>query len=204
MNPLITVVVLENRESPALLEAAKQLKELNCDFELYTAKNWQEGLGQAQGEYICFLEPDSKVSDRYFAKNLNIFQEKINYRKLVMVSSAVDIQGQTIYGFKQAPGEITPSAQKSSTSPYGVQIGYFPGALIRKTAYDKIKLETQLSPIRESADLSLQFWKHGWRCVINPNTTYKTTDCNIRAIDLDTIQVELEPLTIMFKREMIG
>lgn len=192
--------------------------ELLCEHELQGLKHeiihaptWKEGLLEAKGEFICFVEPDSDFSKDYFATNLKVFTSQPLYRKLAMVASAVEIleSEHKLYGYllslEGTLPSLLPSRIKSSQEPYSVQIAYLPGAIIRRSALENVDLIVD-DPIAASVKISVDFWLNGTRLCLNPNTTY--TPHMERSLDipmhLQGLPETVASLIPMFRRELVG
>lgn len=153
----------------------KQLRGM--DFELILADTWKEGLRQSKGEFVSLMDADCDMSDNFFKKNLKIFTSQPSFRKLAMVSSSVSNPSRDfrIYGYilslDGSEPSLLPSNIRSSSSPYGIQVGYLPGSIIRRNAIRDIEILNG-DPILDSIKMSLDLWIHGSRCYINPDTTY--------------------------------
>lgn len=188
------------------------LRELQgLEHEIVHAPSWRKGLYEAKGEFVCFIEPDSDVSENYFEKNLRIFTSQPLYRKLAMVASAVEIKESThkLYGYllslEGTLPSLLPSRIQSSQEPYSIQIAYIPGAIIRRSALENADLIVD-DPLVTSVKLSVDFWLNGTRLCLNPNTTYIPN--MERALDvamhLKNLPKEAATLIPMFRRELVG
>lgn len=207
---IMLTVVIPTGEYAAFAEKICRRELKGMDHEIIQADNWDEGLGRAKGEFISFLEPQSRVSKNYFKKNLRVFTSQPLFRKLVMVASSVDVpeSAHKIYGYllslEGTYPNILPSRIQSSSEPYGIQVGYVPGAILRRNMIPHGLFFDD--PVASSVKISLSLWEKGWRLLLNPNTVY--SPAGTRRLDLP-IQVEGLPettkdLALQFKREMIG
>lgn len=148
---------------------------MGLDYEIIHAKSWEEGLARAHGEYISFIDSDADFSQDYFRENMALFTNKKFFRKLAMVASAVDVKtNHKVYGYLLSLSgsfpTVSPSRIKSSNEPYVIQIGYVPGAIIRRSVLKHgIRLK---DPLTDSIRFSLDMWLDGSMLYLNPNTSY--------------------------------
>lgn len=202
--PLISVIVPPGPEAVLTMDWVRaQLKRSN--YELIN-ESWSIGAAQAAGEFVCFLENDCVLSEDYFYNLLHSFTDKRAYRKLAMVVPALAVNSweRYVYGYLLGPREITPVARPSSSEPYTVQIGYVPGAIIRRSALG-VRFPLPEAGVRESAKLSAHFWTNGNYVLLDPRVSYVTT--NLEAADdleQDMTLEYVEPLLELFAREYIG
>lgn len=207
---IMLTVVIPTGEHSEFAEKICRRELKGMDHEVIQADNWDEGLGRAKGEFISFLEPQSRVSKNYFKKNLRVFTSQPLFRKLVMVASSVDVpeSAHNIYGYllslEGTQSNILPSRIKSSTEPYGIQVGYIPGAILRRNMIPQGLFFDD--PVASSVKISLELWQRGWRLLLNPNTIYSSS--TMTRLDLPR-QIEglpetVKDLALQFKREMIG
>lgn len=178
------------------------------DHEIVSASTWKEGLKLAKGEYVCLIEPEARVSDNFFHDLLDVFLEQPSFRKLAFVASSVSkpawFDSKRIYGYNISETGIAPIPVKSSISPYSIQIGYLPGAIIRKSVVQNLE-DIERDPVMGSVRMSLNFWSNGLRCLIDPRAVYVTNSLVEQAILIeDQLPEDVEKLVQMFKREAIG
>lgn len=203
-------VIIPIGEHAEFAEAICRRELQGLQHEVIRAANWQDGLLQAQGEFVSFLEPRSRVSRNYFKKNMKIFTSQPLFRKLVMVASSVNLPDSkhNIYGYllslEGSEPSLLPSRIMSSREPYSIQIGYIPGAILRRSV-----LQGSLfvdDPVETSIRVSLDFWQRGWRLLINPNTVYspRLEDRIDLPRHVDNLPDNVKDLAVQFKREMIG
>lgn len=190
-------VILPKTDEPTVVEMTrdnlkKELKSIP-GIELLVVESWEEGIRQARNTYVCIVEPDCLVSAGYFQSNLNLFIKNNHYRKLAMVASCVGANnwGNRIINFHMAPVEsqqgpykvtswyIRPDREKRSTTLYPVQVGFIPGAIIRRSAMadflTKHKKFIHHDPVQMSTQVCFYFWNTNRRVHVNPNTTYVST-----------------------------
>jgi hypothetical protein len=175
--------------------------------EIIVASSWRAGYRQSHGEFVCFLEPDCVLSDFYFEKLLSVFDDKPSYRKLAMVTPtlAVNDWDSKIYGYILSATSVIPSRIKSSSESYLIQIGYVPGAIIRRSAMGLTPPRNK-DNMAESLQFSLWFWDNGQHIALDPDVTYVSTDTSL---SLPFHVDYLRPKTVgnvrsLWKREMIG
>ena len=203
---VLSVVIPHSQE--AVLTEEWCLAELKgIDSEIIVAPTWKDGYSRVNGEFVSFIDHDCVLSPGYFKKLLSVFKDNPTYRKLAMVTPVLGVNSWDIkvFGYILSPTSIFPSRIRSSSDVYLIQIGYIPGAIIRRSA-----LETA-SPIDgdhiiDSVNQSIRLWNKGQRIAIDPSVTYVSTNAELdlpfnvdRAVD-----AELEATIAMWKREMIG
>lgn len=195
-------VILKNCDEPTVIELtmeniSKELRNIK-DSELILSDKWWGELPMSGNDFVCYLESDCLVNSGYFDSMMGLFKKNPYYRKLAMMSSATGINywGDRVYGYSVGKewsdqsqmkgaeglqtlnGHVYPIRNKKSSNPYPVQVGYFPGAIIRVNALkDVIKEVGNHEDLLElSTRLSFALWDTGRRVHINPNTTYVTTE----------------------------
>ncbi len=179
------------------------------DCEILACDNWNAGLKGAKGEYISFLEPEATLSYNYFHDLLDVFLEQPSFRKLAFVAPAVTktswFGNKSIYGYKIATSGVWPSFIKSSISPYSIQVGYLPGAVIRKSVMKSLEF-FEVDPVMGSVGASLGFWQNGLRCLLDPRAIYTSPEKKLDTpITIENeVPKDIEKLIRMFKREVVG
>lgn len=141
------------------------------DYELIIQKDPSKALELASGRFILFLEEDSAFKEGELSRSLDIFRFNESYRKLAMVSSAVDFDGIPYnVGFTYEDGvELT---TVSGDDQHPVSVGYIYGAIMRTTALKKAVLSYKKDALYRSIQLSDYFWANGLRIEINPRSVY--------------------------------
>ena len=169
---MLSVILPSSPETELTYQwCAEQLKGM--EHEIIIAPDWQSGYMIAAGEFISFLEKDCVLSDDYFKSLLKGFNDKANYRKLAMICPAIGANSYTkkVYGYITTPTSIMPSFVKSSSNEYLIQVGYIPGAIIRRSALDNLIMQMD-DVVDASANISIYLWNTGKRIVVNPNVLY--------------------------------
>lgn len=141
------------------------------DYEIIR-RVWSSGLEKAKGSYVCLLETESAIERGTIRNNLKVFTENPSYRKLAMVSPAVDfpdMEQNLIFSWNNGVKGYHASQLKSMRD---CRIGYVPGAVIRRTSLLKSNLEHIENPLRLTTDVSFDFWSRGLRISINPESVY--------------------------------
>lgn len=208
-NILVSVIILDNGE-PNVIQLTfenlyKELKDIQGS-ELLIKKDWFDIEG-IRNRYVCFVEADCLISPNYFKHQLEGFKKRGYSRLTGVMSSATGVNQweNKIFGYKTDKG-VMPSRNKKSSSPYPVQIAYIPGAIIRmtmlKTTIKSIKVDTSKDLVYMSTELSLAFWKKGYRVIVNPFPTYVTTEDYVNDIGIFPIEVN-EEVRSLFNRESI-
>lgn len=176
----------------------KELKGVEAEI---IREEWEAGLLQAEGKFVCFMESGSTFEPGFFFKNLFIYLSQPAFGKLAMVSSKVHMgNDEDIFGYRHKNG-LEPLYKPSSKNTHSTQIGYIGGAIIRKEAIEKLKIDWDCNPLHVSADLSLQLWECGFIVQLNPNSLY--TSVFKPPKEVDTIKVSDE-LQTLWNREAIG
>lgn len=190
-------VVIPNILEPTVVRLTysnlqKELLNINGGAELIIADSWRAGIVESRGDYICLVEPDCLVSGGYFSSNLGLFKAHKHYRKLAMVSSCIGVADwdNRIYNYHLAMSSsgdsngvmywrIAPERVKKGKGLYPVQVGFVPGAIIRRSvAVRLLKKINWANPdlVALSTELSFYLWSTNRRVLINPNTTYVSDD----------------------------
>ena len=209
---MLTVVIKDNGElnvtKLTYQNLWRELKDIP-DSQLVISDSWLDHLPKVSTTYVCFVEADCLVNSGYFTSQVNLFKKNSMFRKLAMLSSstAVNYWHNKFYGYCVNDfGDVSPIKNFKSKSPYPVQIGYVPGAIIRMSMLNKVKFKTKNIEddlVYFSTEMSLEFWRQGDgnRTHINPNTTYVTTEGYVN--DISSIDVDIDDLRDLFKKESI-
>ena len=216
---MITVVIANNQEENVVKltyeNLWKELKDIP-GAELFVADHWLDYSlsSNSKNKYVCFVEADCLVNSGYFSSQLGLFKKNTMFRKLAMLSSGVGVNdwANKFYGYTVGDNYsdgVIPIKTNKSKSLYPVQIGYVPGAIIRKSML--IAALADLKPNNSwekdlvflSTQLSLTFWRQGDGnpVYINPNTTYVTTEDYVN--DIGKFDSGAGDLVNMFARESI-
>lgn len=192
---MLTTIILNNEE-PKVVEYTyellwRELKDIE-NADLIISDNWFDDLEGIKNKFVCFVEADCLVNSGYFQSQVGLLQKNKYFRKLAMLASGVGVNAwhNKFYGYRlriEKDEMVQPEKLKHSNTVYPIQIGFVPGAIIRKKmlvdAMDTLKLSmgTGSDLLLLSAMLSLEFWGQGDgnRVHINPNTTYVTTDTTV-------------------------
>lgn len=214
---MITVVIRDNGERNVVQltyeNLYKELKDIEGS-DLIVSEDWFNTMPRIKNKYVCFVEADCLVSSGYFSSQLGLFKKNPYFRKLAMLSSAVGVNewGNKFYGYmmgQKYDDEVQPIRIKKSNTVYPIQIGYFPGSIVRVNmlarAMETLKPNSswQDDLVFLSTKFSLAFWSQGDgnRVHINPNTTYVTTEDYVN--DLGVFEHGGERLLKMFQKESI-
>lgn len=162
-------------------------------------ESWKD----AKTEYISFVPPGKQFTEQYFDQLLSVFSDKPLFRKLSMVSPSVEIKDESsVYGWLVSPTSVLPSRIKSSTEPYAIQIGFLPGAIIKKTALERLQPQFTSADLNNSINISLCLWDSGLRCYIHPRVTIEGERRHGLPINYQP-EVD-ERVRKIWQREMIG
>jgi hypothetical protein len=157
----------------------------------------------ASSEFITFVPPGHTISEGYFDELVSVFTDRPLFRKLSMVSPSIDIEGESpVFGWMVSQTSILPSRIRSSTEPYAVQIGYLPGAVIKKTALERLQPQFTNADVDNSINLSLDLWDSGLRCFIHPKIAIQGE--HRHGIPFNYQPVIDEKVKKIWKREMVG
>lgn len=213
---MLTVAILDNHEKKVIDMTYELLwKELQdiTGAKLVVVDSWWEALADCTTDFICFVEADCLVSGGYFSSQVGIFKKDRTLRKLAVMGSALGVLNwaNRVYGYsfgnKHSNG-LVPERVATSNRPYPVQVAYIPGAIMRtkvlQTAVegrgkDQFPVDNLVA---FSARLSLLFWASGsgHRIVLNPSTTYVTTE----KYPLDISHPDIDPAEAMVKFTKAG
>lgn len=192
-------VIIPRTDIPKVVQLTEEnmMRELKSIIgaELMLEDSWLAGLSKVRNDYVCLVEPDCLVSSGYFESMLGLFKKNPYFRKLAMMSASTGIVhwGDRIFGYcpDKVESEPTkedkittirstmrPQRQPHSKSPYPVQMGFVPGAIVRTAALrdvvKNLKFDGNLQKF--SSDMSFKLWDTGRMVYINPNATYVTTE----------------------------
>jgi len=174
-------------------EVSRALQDINGS-EILLVDKWSDGIAQVRTPFFCLLEDDCELSANYFSSNVSLFQKNKFYRKLAMVSSCLGVKtfdnriysyclkqytSETVNGMSTGGWTVGPCKDKKSTTLYNVQVGFVPGAIIRSSAVRDIvdkSFWNMPNLIDMSAQVCFYFWGTGRRVLVNPNTTYVSTE----------------------------
>ena len=222
---MLSVIIKNNGENSVIQltyeNLWKELKDI-ADAELIVSEDWFEPLHRVKNRYICFVEADCLVNSGYFTSMMGLFKKDPFLRKLAMLSSVTGVNdwANKFYGYQignnHADG-IIPVTEKKSNKVYPIQIGYFPGSILRVNMLKELLKELkpksgwQEDLVFLSTQISLGIWSGGigdkeWafsgnRVHINPNSTYVSTEDYVN--DIGKFEHEGNKVYDLFKREGI-
>lgn len=215
---MITVVIKDSGEDKVTQltyeNLWRELKDIP-ESEILILKNWSDGLEGIVNKYICFVEADCLVNSGYFTSQLGLLRKDPYLRKLAMLSATTGVNNwaNRFYGYEidtEHDNKVTPILHKRSGVVDAVQIGYFPGSIVRVNMLKKeLKIlqdfdkHTEQDLVTLSTKLSLAFWRRGDgnRVHINPNAVYVTTEDYVN--DLGRFPAKADDLLEKFGRESI-
>lgn len=167
---------------------------------------WRE----AKTDYIAFIPEGAEFPDGYFERLYQVYSDRPLYRKISIVSPAltVDEYSAKIYGWIVGQSSLIPSRIKSSLEPYGVQVAYLPGSLVKKTALEKLQPKFTGAALQDSINLSIAMWQQGLHCYIEPRVSYEPAGASVLQYPIiypaDDLYDDMDEIRMLFKREMIG
>ncbi len=175
---------------------------MNLTIITVTSKEDYNSWKDAKTEFIAFVPPKQVFTQDYFNQLLEVFTDRPRFRKLSMVSPSIDMNGNSpIFGWLVSPTSILPSRIKSSSEPYAAQIGFLPGAVIKKTALERLQQEFTGADLLDSINTSVGLWNAGHRVYVHPKV-FITTDQKGMPVAYQP-EVE-EKVKQIWKREMVG
>lgn len=210
---MISVIILNNGE-PKVVQLTfenlySELKDI-YGSELLVKDNWYD-LSDVSNRYVCFVEADCLVTPGYFIKQLERFKTKGFSRLTGIMSSSTSVTywDNRFYGYYTDVGVygVMPNKRQKSSAPYSVQIAYVPGAILRMSMLEKVIPKMKIKNIDKdlvllSTELSLAFWKQGYRVNINPKVSYLTTEDYVN--DIGSFDPPMtSDLAVLFGRESI-
>lgn len=197
---MLSVIVLNDKVD-------KDLKNqfAGIDTEFIVAPDPETGLKTAKETYVTFVHNGMTFSPDYFKEMLSVFVDNHNFRKLAMVSSRTTAGKCSIFGYHLDNFEVTPSEASQSSEPYGVQIGYLPGAVIRRVALNDFNDGFTGSDMLDSVAVSMSFWERNLACLVNPKTFFDSGFSKPLKFSYpaEAIHPKLPAVKLLWKREMI-
>lgn len=172
----------------------------NVEYEVIIQRDIQKAVEQAKGSFILFLEEDSAFEKGELAESLNMFLDNPSYRKLAMITSAVDFDEMSEPIRYNADDGVVGMSPVSGDARYPVQIGYLYGSIIRTSAIKNIVLSKRKNTLYRSLQLSDFFWSTGLRIEINPlSVYYAPVDTKAMTDDLYKFKSNSEALKVWNK-----
>lgn len=142
-------------------------------YQIIYSDSLKNAVKYAKHEFICYIGPGI-VSTNIFKSGMEVFKDTPSYRKLSMISCSTKEFGtnKRIYGYTIADTGVLPKYKRDSLRPYGTQVGYIGGSIMRTTSLAKVAHMLSGNMLRDSYMFSVDLWLTGNRCVINPQATY--------------------------------
>lgn len=192
---MVTVIIKRNAE-PTVIQLTQEniMRELQSmnNSEMLLEDSWATGLKKVRTPYVCLVEADCILNSGYLfssvsvmmSDNHNPIKRTGGYLKRAMLSSPVGIKSfsKRIYNYETMSGRIEPNYDVRSISPYHVQIGFVPGAIIRMTAIKDIinKFDwNEPDLVRLSTKLSFYLWNSNRRVQVNPTNIYVSNESGL-------------------------
>lgn len=178
----------------------EEFKFVEYELIISNGKDISKIMDDAKGSFVLFLEEDSAFYPGQLNHSLDIFRQNLSYRKLAMVSSAVDydsIVEEVGFGYKD---KVTMTLTHGDEQ-YPVSIGYIYGAIIRSSAIRKAisSVNTKKDPLYQSVQLSDFFWSNGLRIELNPGSIYYAPPDSKPIIESYVIKSNAESLKVWQK-----
>lgn len=162
-------------------------------------QSWRD----AKTEFISFVPTGKVIADDYFDELLKVFSDRPLFRKLSMVSPSIGIKDESsVFGWLVSPTSILPSRIRSSSEPYAIQIGYLLGAVIKKTALERLQPKFTNADLSDSINLSLELWDSGLRCFIHPKVTIE--GARRLSLPIKYSPEVREEIRTIWRRELVG
>lgn len=206
---MLTVVIKRTEEPKVIqLTQENIMRELGAinGSEMLLEDTWAQGLRKVRTPFVCLVEADCTLSANYISSNFGLMHKTVltkkgrggGYTKLAMLASCLGVNSfaNRIYNYSLQDYEeewdnedtidfsvtyqqALPYRKKDSTTPYPVQIGFVPGAVIRmasiKDVIDTLPWDDD-DLVELSTVVSFHLWNTGRRVNVNPNTTYVSTN----------------------------
>lgn len=189
---MLTVIIKTNGEENVVKMTYENIwREIRNipDARIIVANHWLDVLSDVKTNYVCFVEADCLISSGYFSSQIGLLKKNSFFRKIAAMTSATAVEQwhNKFYGYSLGDNYIDgviPNKENKSSSPYPVQIGYIPGAIMRVGMLKQLLANSDINNgveedlVQMSTLLSLGFWKQGDgnRVHINPNASYCTTE----------------------------
>lgn len=222
---MVTVIIKNDGEDKVTKLTYENLYHELKDIpgsELVISKSWFEDIPLIKNSYVCLVEADCLVSPGYFVKQMK--EIKINPgRKISALTARTSVNWWDIcfYGYYidfMQTDEVIPNRSKKSSKAYPVQVGYIPGAIIRRAmlleAIEELEINDTFSQdlVYLSGLLSMAFWRQGKDgadkkvqngnpVYVNPNVTYVTTEDYVN--DIGKFDLNASDLANKFVKESI-
>jgi len=148
------IIVVDDCSDDGTMELARmeQIKYIRNKKRMSLAYSRNEGVRQAKGEYIVWLDDDDELDINFLKETVPALDNNNN------ITGAVGVGRQVIY-----PEGITYQVPpKHPVFYHSIDDGF----LIRQSVFDKIQNDESL-PTDEDADFGLQFFKHFQLVVID-------------------------------------
>lgn len=166
--------IIISQDAPQLTKTTLKLAlEGLRGINVIEAPSLKEGLPQTRAEFVSFVG-EGLLDSKHFKDNLQVFLDQPKFKKLAMVSTAVANRSleDKCFGFTLEPTGLVPVDHKSSSLPYALQIGYLPGAILRRSSVEHVAQYLTGNAMQDSYQASIDFWLTGKMCYINPAITY--------------------------------
>ncbi len=175
------IIIINNDADPigcflsALPRAESRPKIIEINENVGFGRAHNRGLKEAQGEYILFLNPDTKIEAGSLEKMLNVFEadEKIGIAGPILVDGEGRLQNEC-WGFKKTPLSTIKSKLSGSATRAGegiFEVDWVSGGamIIRKNTFSDLGgFDEKYFMYFEDVDLCFQAKKKGWKIAVNP------------------------------------
>jgi len=176
------LIIINNDADPigyffsSLPQAESRPKIIEINENVGFGKAHNRGVKEARGEYILFLNPDTKILDRSLEKMLNIFEvdEKIGIAGPILVDCKGQFQKEC-WGFEKTPLSTIKSKlsgrndQVEEGSIFEVDWVSGGAMIIKKSIFSELGgFDEKYFMYFEDVDLCFQAKKKGWKIAVNP------------------------------------
>lgn len=194
---MILTVVFPHLQKAQWERIDEEFKHL--EYEVVIQKDIQKAIEEARGRFILFLEEDSAFKKGELAESMNMFLDNQSYRKLAMITSAIDFdEFKAPVRYSADDGKLA-IAPVSGDARYPVQIGYLYGSIIRTSAIKNLTLSRRKGTVYRSVQLSDFFWSTGLRIEMNPLSVYYAPASAKPADDNYRFKTSSEALKVWYK-----
>jgi GT2 family glycosyltransferase len=182
-NPNVAEIIIINNDADpvgyflsALPQAAGRLKIIEINKNIGFGRAHNRGSREARGEYILFLNPDTKITTESLEKILNVLEAdgKFGIAGPILVNCREHLQ-EECWGFKKTPFSIIKSKllnKKFFLGEGGIfEADWISGGamIIRKNLFSDLGgFDEGYFMYFEDVDLCLQAKKKGWKIAVDP------------------------------------
>lgn len=162
--------------------------------------NWRD----TRGEWVYFIDDPKDLKVTTLRSLQKVVYDNPSYRKLSAIFPTVKIKrGESpIYGWTLKETYLLPNRIPASRLPYPSQIGYLNGALIKRTALEKLKPSFTGAILHDSAQFSVDLWEAGLRSLLDPRVSVNAKNEAMQYSIPSTYDVTPET-RLLWRREVV-